>query len=89
MTNYIDSIIFSGKMEAKRQWQYMLRKNNNRQTRLLCLVKVLFKMRLGLPVVHWLRFNVSTAGGTGSIPAQGTKIPHAMQGSQKLFLKIK
>ena len=25
---------------------------------------------------QWLRFNASTAGGTGSIPGQGTKISH-------------
>ena len=30
-----------------------------------------------LPVVQWLRFHPSTAGGTGLIPGQGTKIPHA------------
>ena len=27
-------------------------------------------------VVQWLRLHVSTVGGTGSIPGQGTKIPH-------------
>ena len=26
-----------------------------------------------------LRLHASTAGGTGSIPGQGTKIPHALQ----------
>ena len=26
--------------------------------------------------VHWLRLHDSTAGGAGSIPGQGTKIPH-------------
>ena len=30
-------------------------------------------------VVRWLRLCVSTAGGTGSVPGQGTKIPHAAQ----------
>ena len=30
-------------------------------------------------VVQWLRFHVSTAGGEGSIPGQGTKILHAIQ----------
>ena len=33
--------------------------------------------------VQWLRLCTSTAGGTGSIPGQGTKIPHAMQCNQK------
>ena len=27
-------------------------------------------------VVQWLRLHASTAGGTGSIPGQGAKIPH-------------
>ena len=29
--------------------------------------------------VQWLRFGASTAGGMGSIPGWGTKIPHAPQ----------
>ena len=28
--------------------------------------------------VQWLRFHASTAGGTGSTPGQGTKIPQAV-----------
>ena len=28
-------------------------------------------------VVQWLRFCASNSGGTGSIPGQGAKIPHA------------
>ena len=28
-------------------------------------------------VVHWLRLHVSNAGDVGSIPGQGTKVPHA------------
>ena len=28
-------------------------------------------------VVQWLRLRASTAGGEGSIPGPGTKIPHA------------
>ena len=44
---------------------------------------------LGLPlVVQWLRLHTSNAGGTGSIPGQGTKIVHAAQHGQKL-IKIK
>ena len=27
--------------------------------------------------VQWLRLQASTSGGAGSIPGQGTKIPHA------------
>ena len=34
-------------------------------------------------VVQWLRLRASTAGGTGSIPGQGTKIPHAVPHGQK------
>ena len=33
--------------------------------------------------VQWLRLRASTAGGTGSIPDWGTKIPHAAQSGQK------
>ena len=33
--------------------------------------------------VQWLRLCASTAEGTGSIPGQGTKIPHATEHSQK------
>ena len=39
--------------------------------------------------VQWLRLCTSTAGGTGSIPGRGTKIPHAAQCSQKEKKKIK
>ena len=35
-------------------------------------------------VVQLLRLHVSTAGDVGSIPGQGTKIPHAMQHGQKM-----
>ena len=35
-------------------------------------------------VVQWLRLRASTAGGKGSIPGWGTKIPHAVQRSQKI-----
>ena len=34
-------------------------------------------------MVQWLRLCASTAGGTGSIPGRGTKIPHAVQRGQK------
>ena len=34
------------------------------------------------PVVQWLRLHASNAGGMGSIPGQGTKIPHASQCGQ-------
>ena len=37
--------------------------------------------------VQWLRLCVSTAGGTGSIPGRGTKIPHATCGVAKNFKK--
>ena len=33
--------------------------------------------------VQWLRIHASTAGGTGSIPGQGTKILNALQCGQK------
>ena len=34
-------------------------------------------------MVQWLRLRASTAGGMGSIPSQGTKIPDAVQYGQK------
>ena len=34
--------------------------------------------------VQWLRLRPSTAGGTGSIPGQGTKILHTTRHSQKM-----
>ena len=30
-------------------------------------------------MVQWLRLSASNAGGVGSIPSWGTKIPHATQ----------
>ena len=33
--------------------------------------------------VQWLRLHASDAGGAGSIPGQGTKIPHAARRGQK------
>ena len=35
------------------------------------------------PGGQWLRICASTARGTGSIPSQGAKIPHAMWHGQK------
>ena len=35
-------------------------------------------------LVQWLRLHATSAGGTGSIPGQGTKIPHAACCSQKI-----
>ena len=40
-------------------------------------------------VVQWLRLRASNAGGTGSIPGWGTKIPHAVQQSKKTKTKTK
>ena len=34
-------------------------------------------------VAQWLGLHAPTAGGPGSIPGWGTKIPHAVQRSQK------
>ena len=34
-------------------------------------------------VVQWLRLHTSIAGGTGTNPGQGTKIPHASWYGQK------
>ena len=35
-------------------------------------------------MIQWLRLHASTARGTGVIPGQGTKIPHAMLHSSPL-----
>ena len=40
-------------------------------------------------VIQWLGFHVSNAGGAGSLPSQGTQIPHAVQCSQNFFLKVR
>ena len=40
-------------------------------------------------VVQWLRLRASTAGGTGSIPGRGTKIPNAARCGQINKFKIK
>ena len=40
-------------------------------------------------MVQWLRLCASTAGGKGSMPGQGAKIPHAMQRGQKQPQKTK
>ena len=39
-------------------------------------------------VVQWLELPASTAGGTGLIPGQGTKILHAVQHGQKKKLTM-
>ena len=39
------------------------------------------------PAVKWLGLCTSNAGGLGSIPGQGTRIPHAtLHGQKKIFL---
>ena len=40
-------------------------------------------------MIQWLRLCNSTAGGTGSTPGQGTKIPHASSHSQEIQNKLK
>ena len=39
--------------------------------------------------VQWLKLHASNIGGARSIPGQGTKIPHAAQGSQDIKKKTK
>ena len=34
-------------------------------------------------MLQWLRLHTSATGGMGSIPSQGTKIPHAARGQKK------
>ena len=40
-------------------------------------------------MVQWLRLRASTAGGTGSIPGRGTKIPNDARCGQINKFKIK
>ena len=39
-------------------------------------------------MVQWLGLRASTAGGTGSIPGWGSKIPQAVQHIQKKLFEI-
>ena len=41
-------------------------------------------MRGDFPAIQWLRLCASNAGGMGSIPGWGTKVPHAVQPAKKL-----
>ena len=48
------------------------------------------KLLSGTPlVVQWLTLHTADAGATGSVPGQGTKIPHAVQRGQKIEKKKK
>ena len=47
-------------------------------------IKNFFVYSWDFSVVKWLRLHAANAGGMGSIPGQRTKIPHAMQCSQKI-----
>ena len=38
-------------------------------------------------VAQWLRLHSANEGGMGSIPSQGSKIPHTMQHSQRVKRK--
>ena len=38
-------------------------------------------------MVYWLRVCTSSAGGEGSVPGWGKKIPHAMQYGKKIIKK--
>ena len=39
-------------------------------------------------MVQWLGLCISTAGGMGSIPGQGTKIPQAVQHEQNIYVCV-
>ena len=58
------------------------KKKKKTESRLHTLHRNYLKMGTCL-AVQWLRLHASTAGGTGSIPGQGTKIPHAAWRGQK------
>lgn len=51
---------------------------------ILCIFSTVWKLKriTGTSLaVRWLRLCISTAGGTGSVPSQGTNIPHVAQDS--------
>ena len=52
-------------------------------SRRVCPIKKNFFLKRTSLVIQWLGLHASTAGGTGLIPGQGTKILRAMQCSQK------
>ena len=48
------------------------------------MTKIYLKEQCGnSPAIQWLGLHASTAGDTGSMPGQGTKILHVMQRGQK------
>ena len=49
----------------------------------MCFLKKKKKKSGTSLVLQWLRFHASNAGGPGSIPGQGIRIPHAMGHGQK------
>ena len=54
----------------------------------LYIILHLKKVTIGTSLaVQWLRLHTSTAGGMGSIPVQGTKIPYVSWHSQKKKLQ--
>ena len=59
-------IVAQGEIQTSKNWPHPLA--------LLCKKKKNTGTSL---VVQWLRLHAFNAGDTGSIPGQGTKIPHA------------
>ena len=59
--------------------------NQSRITRVVSNLKVIYgsKTKIGLPWRSSGKTLHSSAGGAGSIPGQGTKIPHAAKHGQK------
>ena len=71
------------KSYRKKMLRFFFYLTNIYQVSAMCQINVVLatfkKLSLKISlVVQWLKFCASTAGGTGSIPNQGTKIPHAM-----------
>ena len=47
------------------------------------LTQCILKLCLNSLVLQWLGLYASTSGTVGSVPSQGTKIPHAKQSQKK------
>ena len=75
----------------KRNWLWDIWEFSAPSTQFLCKAKAVLKNKVlaTFLAVQWLRLHASNAGGVGSIPCQGTKIPHAVwRGGKKIKNKI-
>ena len=62
-------------MKSDHKWIVMNKQGRNGRLKMAILGTSL--------VVQWLRFHAPNTGGRGSIPGQGTRIPHAIAKKKK------